>query len=357
MSVLRRRVAWKLYENNRLKHPHINPENLRSQVDAAVDKLSPQQQQQLLDSYEPQPLNEPGNANSYDDIELQNYGDDTTPLLEEETSFNEGANNDGFDDIPLDDTLIDIDDNFDPNYNQGELNLGSTTGAAASAAGTGTFASIGTSAAGVVGTTAFGLGAAAVATYGVISGIKSLASSDKEEKTTEDSNTQGGYNPPPFKYLGPGNGLDRGEPYNAIDAIAKKHDIAYDKAQDERAVQQADEEFKEEAWRELFKQHPLREPLNTFGAAAGYLGIGAKNLAEKAYGGVIYPKIAGNYINYQKKTYNGTSNRPRKATSSRTTSSSWRFTTTKSTRCRRLSTVRRYGRSITRRRPTTAGPY
>ena len=37
-----------------------------------------------------------------------------------------------------------------------------------------------------------------------------------------------GWVPPGYKYLGPGNDLDRGEPTNAADALAKKHDEAYD---------------------------------------------------------------------------------------------------------------------------------
>ncbi|CAK1580535.1 unnamed protein product [Parnassius mnemosyne] len=34
---------------------------------------------------------------------------------------------------------------------------------------------------------------------------------------------------PGYKYLGPGNALDRGVPINALDAAAKKHDEKYHK--------------------------------------------------------------------------------------------------------------------------------
>lgn len=37
-----------------------------------------------------------------------------------------------------------------------------------------------------------------------------------------------GWVPPGYKYLGPGNSLDLGEPTNAADALAREHDIAYD---------------------------------------------------------------------------------------------------------------------------------
>ena len=37
-----------------------------------------------------------------------------------------------------------------------------------------------------------------------------------------------GWVPPGYKYLGPGNALDQGEPTNPSDAAAKEHDEAYD---------------------------------------------------------------------------------------------------------------------------------
>lgn len=37
-----------------------------------------------------------------------------------------------------------------------------------------------------------------------------------------------GFVPPGYKYLGPGNSLDLGEPTNANDAVARLHDLAYD---------------------------------------------------------------------------------------------------------------------------------
>ena len=42
-----------------------------------------------------------------------------------------------------------------------------------------------------------------------------------------------------YKYLGPGNKLDKGEPVNRADRIAQIHDFAYDKAKTKEDVYQA----------------------------------------------------------------------------------------------------------------------
>ena len=50
----------------------------------------------------------------------------------------------------------------------------------------------------------------------------------KKEDREEDTTGKGGMNPPNYKYFGPGNSLDRGDPYNDVDAVAREHDKGYD---------------------------------------------------------------------------------------------------------------------------------
>lgn len=99
---------------------------------------------------------------------------------------------------------------------------------------------------------------------------------------------------PGYKYLGPGNSLNRGVPVNKLDAVAKKHDEQYHKITEyykktknkkrfEEQVRQADSEFLQEV-SEI-------APDSTYDAFAKYLatgGIGTKFLVETVTG-VIYP--------------------------------------------------------------------
>lgn len=50
-------------------------------------------------------------------------------------------------------------------------------------------------------------------------------------------------NPAGYKYLGPGNPLDNGEPINHLDELAREHDISYDKAQDQVDILESDLEY------------------------------------------------------------------------------------------------------------------
>lgn len=50
------------------------------------------------------------------------------------------------------------------------------------------------------------------------------------------------FNWPGYKYLGPGNKLNLGEPVNKADYIAQQHDIQYDNAKTHEDIFQADKE-------------------------------------------------------------------------------------------------------------------
>lgn len=91
---------------------------------------------------------------------------------------------------------------------------------------------------------------------------------------------------PPFKYLGPGNPLNKGEPINEIDADAREHDIAYNKNID---ISGADTTFINKSKDHIVNAINLKEsPLNTLGAVLGAAGIGAKKFIEDKTG-QIYP--------------------------------------------------------------------
>lgn len=100
---------------------------------------------------------------------------------------------------------------------------------------------------------------------------------------------------PGYKYLGPGNSLNRGVPVNKLDSAAKTHDEKYHKITEyfkktknrkvfEQQVREADEEFLHEV--------SLIAPTTTYEAFAKYLaqgGIGSKYLLESVVG-VVYPR-------------------------------------------------------------------
>ncbi|CAH2088624.1 unnamed protein product [Euphydryas editha] len=64
-------------------------------------------------------------------------------------------------------------------------------------------------------------------------------------ETTEGESTSG-YTLPGYKYLGPGNPLDLGEPSNELDRIAQEHDNAYAAAEQNYLAQINEAETKEE---------------------------------------------------------------------------------------------------------------
>lgn len=102
---------------------------------------------------------------------------------------------------------------------------------------------------------------------------------------------------PFYKYLGPGNSLDRGYPVNELDAAAKKHDEAYhnisneykrskNKIKFEQDIAQADETFLEEV-----TGYAPDSTYDTIAKWLAYGGIKTKTIVEK-YTSIIYPRIA-----------------------------------------------------------------
>lgn len=99
-----------------------------------------------------------------------------------------------------------------------------------------------------------------------------------------------GYVIPPFKYLGPGNSLNRGKPYNNIDADAQQHDNQYDKATNQKEIFDSDQEFLSQAGDHIIEGAAGKGSISdSIGAIAGGIGIGAKHLLESAKNKVIYP--------------------------------------------------------------------
>lgn len=95
--------------------------------------------------------------------------------------------------------------------------------------------------------------------------------------------------PPPFKYLGPGNSLNRGPAYNQIDADAKKHDTDYNFATNQKDIHKADRDFISKAGDHIIEGISGKGSISdTIGAIAGGIGIGVKHLTESKTG-VIYP--------------------------------------------------------------------
>lgn len=112
----------------------------------------------------------------------------------------------------------------------------------------------------------------------------------RDYSTPENINNFNGFVPLPYKYLGPGNSLTRGEPYNQIDAHAKEHDIAYDSAKTQEDIRRADIKLLGEASNHIVEGISGRGSISdTVGSALAGLGIGAKYLLEKQTG-VLYPK-------------------------------------------------------------------
>lgn len=98
-----------------------------------------------------------------------------------------------------------------------------------------------------------------------------------------------GYVVPPFKYLGPGNSLDRGKPYNNIDEDARQHDNEYYSAKSDKDIYNSDTSFISKASDHLIEGISGKGSISdTIGAAIGGIGIGVKHVIEKNTG-VLYP--------------------------------------------------------------------
>lgn len=96
-----------------------------------------------------------------------------------------------------------------------------------------------------------------------------------------------------YKYLGPGNSLDKGEPVNTADAIAYKHDVRYSQAKNKEDIFSADRDAIQDFHND-FKSNP------NFGNALGLIGLGIKHTVESGLNKVIYPQnISGQYAKTQ----------------------------------------------------------
>lgn len=98
--------------------------------------------------------------------------------------------------------------------------------------------------------------------------------------------------PPPYKYLGPGNSLNRGTPYNNIDSDAKTHDIQYSNAETKEDIHQSDKEFLQKSGDHIVEGISGQGSYSdTIGAVVGGTGIGVKHLYDKLTGSISYPNL------------------------------------------------------------------
>lgn len=101
--------------------------------------------------------------------------------------------------------------------------------------------------------------------------------------------------PPPFKYLGPGNTIDRGDPYNQVDADALEHDKAYERSQSTLDIRKADKKFLTQVGDHIAESIQGKSSISdSVASVAGGIGIGSKYIAESGIG-VQYPSISGKY--------------------------------------------------------------
>lgn len=90
---------------------------------------------------------------------------------------------------------------------------------------------------------------------------------------------------PGYKYLGPGNSIQKGEPVNEVDWVAYFHDWSYNKAKNKNEIFVADRWAKKQFGDEFLKSPSL-------GVALGYLGISAKNIVEEdILNKTVYPSM------------------------------------------------------------------
>lgn len=101
---------------------------------------------------------------------------------------------------------------------------------------------------------------------------------------------------PGFNYLGPANPLNNGEPKNAVDRVAKEHDIRYQEILDSfklhrnkftvfDQVQEADRIFLDS-----LKDVKPKSWCECLGKRVGYLMISVKMRVEKCFRTTFYPR-------------------------------------------------------------------
>lgn len=94
---------------------------------------------------------------------------------------------------------------------------------------------------------------------------------------------------PGHNYLGPGNKLDKGPPTNQIDQDAQEHDHAYNDAQSQQDIKDADHKFIGQAGDHIAEGLSGHGSISdTIGAVIGGAGIGIKDKVENQTG-VKYP--------------------------------------------------------------------
>lgn len=89
---------------------------------------------------------------------------------------------------------------------------------------------------------------------------------------------------PGYKYLGPGNKLDEGEPVNEVDELARQHDLTYESARSAQDIQESDQKYAQAFANQFFKEPSV-------GAALGAIGLNLKAGIE-SYTGVQYPNMS-----------------------------------------------------------------
>lgn len=103
--------------------------------------------------------------------------------------------------------------------------------------------------------------------------------------------------PPPFKYLGPGNSLDRGQPYNLVDQDAYEHDLQYSKNTNSNNIQNADKDFIKKTSDHIVEGLQGKGSISDFiGGVAGHIGIGVKHNLEKHIGQLYPNSFSGKYV-------------------------------------------------------------
>lgn len=113
--------------------------------------------------------------------------------------------------------------------------------------------------------------------------------SDKSQQQVK-PNLNRGYVPPPLKYTGPGNSLNRGPAYNEADADARHHDHQYHVATNQEQIEEADSQLINKGLDHVAKGISGQGSVSNAivgGLQAG--GIGIKKGIEKIIG-QQYPK-------------------------------------------------------------------
>lgn len=126
--------------------------------------------------------------------------------------------------------------------------------------------------------------------------LKSISEKQIQEELNKlhEKTNRRGFVVPPYKYLGPGNDLNRGEPYNEIDSDARIHDIEYSKARNIKNILKSDKNFINKAGDHIIEGIKLNEsPSNIIGSIIGGTGISSKHLIEKNTGKSLYPTFSG----------------------------------------------------------------